>query len=150
MKKLSIYILSAFIALAYLMSVVGVSVHTCQHSGKQRIVLLAHETCLCGHDHDQAPSCTGDEDTCCDSEKHACSTEESCCDMAYQVLKVDQETHSAKPLLKRVTEYCTWLFAPAAATELPHAAPVMACNHRPPPLTPNTLPSIFRLSQLRL
>ena len=126
------------------------SVHTCQHSGKQRIVLLAHEACLCGDEQEQILSCAGDEGSCCSHENHACSTEESCCDVTYQALKVDQETHSATSLSKSVTEYFTWLFVPAAAAELPHAVPVMASNHSPPPLTPNTLPNIYRLSQLRL
>jgi hypothetical protein len=150
MKKFGIYILSTCAALAYMTSVVGVSVHTCQHSGEQRVALLVHETCLCGHEHDQPSSCAGDESSCCSNENHACSTEESCCDVAYQVLKVDQEVHGAKPLLKSLTEYFTWLFVPAMATELPHAAPAMVFNHSPPPLTSNTLPNIYRLSQLRL
>ncbi|MDR0738077.1 MAG: hypothetical protein LBF39_03275 [Prevotellaceae bacterium] len=150
MKKFGIYILSTCVALVYTMSVVGVSVHTCQHSGEQRIMLFVHETCLCGHKHEQPSSCAGEEDSCCSSENHTCSTEESCCDVAYQVLKVDQETHSAKSLSKNITEYFTWLFVPAIATELPHAVPVMASNHSPPPLTSNTLPNIYRLSQLRL
>ena len=151
MKKLGIYILSTCLAFVYVMSVVGVGVHTCQHSGKQRIVLLAYEACLCGRQHEEESSCcAGEEKSGCDTEKHACSTEESCCDVAYQALKVDQETHSAPSLSKSVTEYFTWLFVPAAAAELPHAVPVMASNHSPPPLTSNTLPNIYRLSQLRL
>ena len=150
MKKFGIYTFSASIALAYLMSVVGVGVHTCQHSGKQRIVLLAHEDCLCGPEQEQTLSCAGDEGSCCSYENHTCSTEESCCDVAYQVLKVDQEAHTAKSLLKNITEYFTWLFTPVMALELPYAAPAMALNHSPPPLTANTLPGIYRLSQLRL
>ncbi|MDR2449437.1 MAG: hypothetical protein LBD52_05710 [Prevotellaceae bacterium] len=150
MKKLGIYTLSASIALAYMMSIVGVGVHTCRHSGEQRVALLAHENCLCGHGHKQTPSCAGDEGGCCSNGNHACSTEDSCCNVAYQVLKADQEAHSAKPLLKNITGYFTWLFAPAMTTELPHAVPVMAARHSPPPLSPNILPSIYRLSQLRL
>lgn len=151
MKKFGIYILSIFIALAYVMSVVGVGVHTCQRSGEQRIVLLAHETCLCGYEHEKTLPCAGEEVRCCDTGHHACSTEEeSCCNVAYQSLKVDQETHSAKPLLKSITEHFTLLFVPVMATELPHAAPGTALNHSPPPFTSNTLPNIYRLSQLRL
>jgi hypothetical protein len=150
MKKLCIYVLSTCIALAYTMSVVGMGVHTCQHSGKQRIVLLAHETCLCGHEHETASSCAGDEESCCGSEKHSCITEESCCDVAYQALKVDQETHNAQSVLKNIAGYFTWLFIPVMTPELPHAAPVVAANHSPPPYTSNTLPNIYRLSQLRL
>ena len=148
MKKFGIYTFSASIALAYLMSVVGVSVHTCQHSGKQRVVLFVHETCLCGHEQENAPAC--EEKSCCGNEDRCCSEKESCCDVAYQALKVDQEAHTAKSLLKNITEYFTWLFTPVMALELPYAAPAMALNHSPPPLTANTLPGIYRLSQLRL
>jgi hypothetical protein len=148
MNKMGIYTLSIFIALAYMMSVVGVGVRTCQHSGKQRIVLFTHEDCLCGHEQEKVPACG--EKSCCGSEPHTYNTEEHCCDVTYQVLKVDQEVHSAKSLLKNITEYFTWLFMPAPTQEWPHAAPVMAFNHSPPPLTVNTLPNIYRLSQLRL
>ncbi|MDR0692016.1 MAG: hypothetical protein LBF69_03150 [Prevotellaceae bacterium] len=151
MKKLGIYILSICLAFVYVMSVVGVGVHTCQHSGKRQVVLLAPEACTCcGHEHEKAASCAVEDESCCGNENHCCREEERCCEVAYQVLKVDQEVHSAKSLLKNVTEYFTWLFTPAMALELPHAAAAMAFNHTPPPLTVNTLPDIYRLSQLRL
>jgi hypothetical protein len=141
MKKTGIYALSTVVALAYVSSVVGVGVHTCQHSGKQRIMLLAHEACLCGHEQEQLPAsaCCGDE-----------VDEDGCCDVAYRILKVDQETHGAQSLLKNIAGHPTWLFVPAMTPEWPHAAPAVAFNHSPPPCTSNTLPSIYRLSQLRL
>ena len=150
MKKLGIYTLSASVALAYLMSVVGVGVHTCQHSGKRQVVLLAPGNCTCGHEHEKAASCAVEDESYCGNENRCCSEDERCCEVAYQVLKVDQEVHNAKSLLKNVTEYFTWLFTPAMALELSHGAPATALNHRPPPLTANTLPDIHRLSQLRL
>jgi hypothetical protein len=150
MNKLGIYTLSVFMTLAYVTSVVGVGVHTCQHSGEQRIVLLTHDACRCGHEHEETSSCAAEDQGCCGHENHQCSTEESCCDFTYQALKVDQEAHGAKSLLKNFSEYFTWLFVPVTTQELPHATPLLACDHSPPPITANTLPNIYRLSQLRL
>jgi hypothetical protein len=125
-------------------------VYTCRHSGKQRVVLLAHETCRCGNEHEKATSCAGEEQDGCGNKGHQYDTEARCCDVAYRALEVDQENHSATSLFKGFTTCFTLLFVPSTTAELPHVAPAVALNHSPPPCTSNTLPSIYRLSQLRV
>jgi hypothetical protein len=155
MNKAGIYILSTVTALVYVMSVVGVGVHTCRHSGKQRVVLLAHKTCMCGHEHEKASTCGHETESCCGAENHDCDSDENttndgCCDVAYKALPAGsvQSTASIQPYAVSGAPYV--LLAETCRLLAEEAAVVAAAGHSPPPFTLNTVPDIYRLSQLRL
>jgi hypothetical protein len=155
MNKLGIYTLSIFTTLTYVMSVVGVSVHTCRHSGEQQVTLLTHKTCLCGHEQDKAATCAHEEASCCGAGSHNCNTDddntdESCCDVTYKA----QPAGSGQPATGSI-QYAAGSMQYVLHTEncrllTEEAAVVAAFGHSPPPCTPNTFPDIYRLSQLRL
>jgi hypothetical protein len=159
MNKLGIYILSTFTTLVYVMGVVGVGVHTCQHSGKQRVVLLAHETCTCGHEQEKATTCAHEAESCCgagcNAENHDGNTDdnntdEGCCDVTYKALPAGsgQSAVSSMPYAASGVQYV--LLTENCRLLAEEAAVVAAFGHSPPPFTPNTVPDIYRLSQLRL
>jgi hypothetical protein len=157
MNKLGIYILSTFTALVYVMSVVGVSIHTCQHSGKQRVVLLAHKTCMCGHEHEKAATCAHEEESCCSAENHDCNTDEHCgdtdercCDVTYKALPAGSGQQAVGSMQQAAGEMQYILLTENCRLIPEEAAAVAAFSHSPPPFTFNTAPDIYRLSQLRL
>ena len=138
MKALFKYLLITLIISTYSVGVVGVGTYNCYCSHSGQIVLLAKDECACQHKY-----------SCCPNHTQEQTTEESCCNISYQVLQLDQVVNS-KTFTFNSYSIIKVLSFPIMLIKISNPCLVALHSYDPPPLESSLSPDIYCLAQLRL